>query len=51
MRALIPGSIEGHDANDIVMAKADYAKLDVAGAPVRIRLNQVVVRARNAGQA
>ena len=50
VRALIPGSIEGHDAKDIVTAKADYAKLDVAGAPVRIRLNQVVVRARNVGK-
>ncbi|MEP6831576.1 MAG: hypothetical protein ABI963_14635, partial [Rhizomicrobium sp.] len=49
VRALIPGSIEGHDAKDIVTAKADYAKLDVAGSAVRIRLGQVAVRARNAG--
>jgi spermidine dehydrogenase len=47
VRALIPGSIEGHDATDIVTAKADYSKLDVPGAPLRIRLNQIVVRARN----
>jgi spermidine dehydrogenase len=50
VRALIPGSIEGHDAKDIVTAKADYAKLDIAGAPVRIRLGQVAVRARNTGK-
>ena len=50
MRALIPGSIEGHDARDIVTAKADYARLDAPGAPVRLRLNQIVVRARNVGQ-
>ena len=50
VRALIPGALSGHDARDIVMAKADYSKLDVPGAPVRIRLNQIVVRARNAGK-
>jgi len=50
VRKLIPGSIEGHDATDIVMAKADYSKLDVAGSPVRIRLGQIAVRARNAGK-
>jgi spermidine dehydrogenase len=50
VRALIPGAISGHDAQDIVTAKADYSKLDVASAPVRIRLNQIVVRARNAGK-
>ena len=49
LRALIPGVLEGHDAKDIVTAKADYAKLDVAGAPIRLRLNQIVVRARNVG--
>jgi spermidine dehydrogenase len=50
VRALIPGSIEGHDATDIVTAKTDYSKLDVPGAPLRIRLSQIVVRARNAGK-
>src|SRR5665213_2965725 len=39
VRALIPGAISGHDARDIVTAKADYSKLDASGAPVRIRLN------------
>jgi len=47
VRALIPGVLDGHDAKDIVTAKADYNKLDVAGANVRLRLNQIVVRARN----
>ena len=50
VRALIPGAIPGHDARDIVTAKADYSKLDMAGAPVRIRLNQIAVRARNANK-
>ena len=47
VRGLIPGVLDGHDAKDIVTAKADYSKLDVAGANIRLRLNQVVVRARN----
>lgn len=47
VRALIPGVLDGHDAKDIVTAKADYAKLDAASANVRLRLNQIVVRARN----
>ncbi|HEY2836126.1 MAG TPA: FAD/NAD(P)-binding protein [Rhizomicrobium sp.] len=50
VRALIPGAIPGHDAKDIVTAKADYSKLDAPGAPVKLRLNQLVVRARNAGK-
>jgi spermidine dehydrogenase len=47
VRALIPASIPGKDAHDIVSAKADYAALDVPGTAVRIRLNNIVVRARN----
>ena len=47
VRALIPGAIGGHDAHDIVTARADYSKLDTPGAPVRLRLNQIVVRVRN----
>jgi spermidine dehydrogenase len=50
VRALIPGAISGHDAHDIVTAQADYSKLDTPGAPIRIRLNQIAVRARNAGK-
>ena len=48
VRALIPGVLDGHDARDIVTAKADYSKLDQPSASIRLRLNQVVVRARNA---
>jgi spermidine dehydrogenase len=39
----------GADAKDIVGARADYSRLDRPGAPVRIRLNSIVVRARNIG--
>ena len=47
VRALIPGVLDGHDAKDIVTAHADYRKLDVPGANIRLRLNQIAVRARN----
>ena len=47
VRALIPAAIPGRDAKDIVTARTDYSKLDVPGAPIRIRLNQIAVRARN----
>ena len=49
VRALIPASIPGRDARDIVTAKVDYGALDAPGNAVRIRLNNIVVRARNAG--
>src|SRR5271169_3016790 len=43
VRALIPGAMPGHSMDDVVTARADYSKLDVDGAPVRIRLNSTVV--------
>ena len=48
VRDLIPDAMPGHDAKDIVSARCDYAKLDRMGNAVRIRLNSLVVRARNA---
>jgi spermidine dehydrogenase len=48
VRDLIPDAMPGHDAKDVVSARCDYAKLDRAGNAVRIRLNSLVVRARNA---
>ncbi|HEX4160841.1 MAG TPA: FAD-dependent oxidoreductase [Rhizomicrobium sp.] len=50
VRALIPDSLAGHDARDIVTARADYSKLDQAQNAVRIRLNNLAVRVRNAGK-
>jgi spermidine dehydrogenase len=49
VRSLVPGSIAGRSAQDIVTALADYGKLDRSGAPVRIRLGSVAVRVRNVG--
>ena len=49
VRVLIPGSIGGKNAEDIVTAKADYSMLDRSGSTVRIRLNSTVVHARHLG--
>jgi spermidine dehydrogenase len=49
VRSLIPGSIPGHTMEDVVIARADYSKLDQTGSPVRIRLNSTVVQARHLG--
>jgi spermidine dehydrogenase len=49
VRALIPGIAPGNSMEDIVLAKMEYAKLDVAGSAVRVRLNSTVVHARNEG--
>jgi spermidine dehydrogenase len=49
MRQLIPDAIPGSSSSDIVTAKANYAKLDEASAPVRIRLNSTAVRVKHLG--
>jgi spermidine dehydrogenase len=49
VRRLAPGVIPGTTAEDIVTSRADYGKLDVAGAPVRIRLSAPVLRVRHTG--
>ncbi len=49
VRALIPAAIPGNSAADVVSARADYARLDDAGSPVRIRLNSIAVRVKHLG--
>ena len=49
VRALIPGALPGSTMEDVVMAKCDYGKLDVEGAPVRIRLSSPAVRVKHNG--
>ncbi len=44
VRRLIPAAIPGHSADDVVTARANYARLDEDSSPVRIRLNSTVVR-------
>ena len=51
VRKLIPGVIPGKTSSDIVLAKANYAKLDESASPVRIRLNSTAVRVNHVGDA
>jgi spermidine dehydrogenase len=51
VRKLIPASIPGSNAEDIVTAKADYSQLDRSASFVRIRLSSIVVSARHSGDA
>lgn len=49
VRALVPDAVPGTTVDDVVTARVNYDRLDAAGAPVRIRLNSTVVRARHVG--
>ena len=49
VRNLIPESVPGNNAEDVVTARVDYSRLDRLESPVRIRLSSTVVRARNIG--
>ena len=49
VRRLVPGVASGSSAEDVVTAQFDYAQLDKADAPVRIRLSAIVVAAKHAG--
>jgi spermidine dehydrogenase len=51
VRQLIPESLPGNSAEDAVMARLDYSRLDRPSSPVRIRLSSIVVRVRNIGAA
>jgi spermidine dehydrogenase len=50
VRALIPRAIPGRNAEDVVTARADYAQLDEAASPARLRLNSTVVRVAHRGK-
>jgi spermidine dehydrogenase len=47
VRNLIPAALPGDSVADVITARANYALLDRAGNPVRLRLNSTAVRARN----
>lgn len=49
VRALVPDAVPGRSAEDIVVARIDYSRLDRADNPVRLRLNSTVVQAKNLG--
>jgi spermidine dehydrogenase len=49
VRNLIADALPGTGAEDVVTSRLDYARLDRAHAPVRIRLNATAVRVRHIG--
>jgi spermidine dehydrogenase len=49
VRSLVPGAIAGHTMEDIVTARANYACLDDASSPIRIRLNSTAVKVKHIG--
>jgi spermidine dehydrogenase len=54
VRDLLPHAVQGASnpasaAEDIVTARIDYAQLDTAAAPLRLRLNSTAVRVRHVG--
>lgn len=51
VRSLIPGSIPGSTAEDIVTANVDYSRLDRNGSPIRMRLSSTAVGVRHVGDA
>jgi len=51
VRRLIPDAVPGNSVADIILAKADYARLDQTTSPVRIRLNSTAVRVKHLGDA
>jgi len=49
VRSLVPGVLSGDTMEDIVTARANYARLDDAASRVRVRLNSTAVRAKHIG--
>jgi spermidine dehydrogenase len=47
VRSLIPSALPGSTMEDVVTTKADYSKLDVDCASVRIRLNSTAIHVRH----
>jgi spermidine dehydrogenase len=49
VRSLVPGVLPGNTMEDIVTARANYARLDDPVSPVHVRLNSTAVRAKHVG--
>jgi len=49
VRSLIPDAVPGGSMEDVVLARANYAKLDDPGNAVRIRLNSTAVNVKHSG--
>lgn len=50
VRDLIPQAVPGNGVENIVTAQVDYARLDRAGTPIRLRLNSTAVNVRHIGE-
>ncbi len=50
VRSMVPAVAAGKTMDDVVLADFDYAKLDVDGALVRVRLNSTVVNVEHDGK-
>jgi spermidine dehydrogenase len=50
VRKMLPAAVPGNSVDDVVTARADYARLDEAGSNTRIRLNSTVARVRHVGE-
>jgi spermidine dehydrogenase len=48
VRSLIPGAVPGTTMEDVVIAHADYSKLDQVDAKLRLRLNSTVMHVQHA---
>jgi len=51
VRSLIPEAMPGSTMDDVVMARADYSKLDAGGSSARIRLNSTAVHVQHVNAA
>jgi spermidine dehydrogenase len=51
VRRLVPSAIPGTTMDDVVTARADYARLDVPESKARVRLSSSVMRVRHSGPA
>jgi len=49
VRSLVPGVLPGDSMEDVVTARANYARLDDGSSPVRIRLNSTAVKVKHVG--
>jgi spermidine dehydrogenase len=49
VRKMLPAAVPGNTVDDVVTARADYARLDEASSNIRIRLNSTVARVRHLG--
>jgi spermidine dehydrogenase len=49
VRKMLPAAVPGNSVEDVVTARADYARLDEASSNIRIRLSSTVARVRHLG--